>query len=167
MKKIIVILFFFGAFSSCSQRNFTAIAELDNGAIVSMIVSPMFGFHSDWERRIVVEHNGERIEKELFEDTGWWRGSNLYRHISGAYVIHEGQMGCFGFSIEPLEFELASTISCEKVVKDTGLDKGQSRFYTEMSYLGIFIETPRSETGNPITFFTANSRTETELPDAL
>ncbi|NIZ62540.1 hypothetical protein DL239_16330 [Sedimentitalea sp. CY04] len=127
----------------------------------------MFGFHSDWTRAISVKYGAKEIQQDLFEDTGWWRGSHLYRHKSGIYVIHEGQNGCFGFTVEPLSFDVRASISCEKSMTARQEISGASQYYTDLIYLGAFSETPNAPDGVPISFVSADERPEAELPDIL
>lgn len=155
------------AVSACSSRTYEATAILPENVTVTYSVQSMFGFHSDWTRQVSVTRDSEEIQQELFEDTGWWRGSHLYRHTSGIYVIHEGQAGCFGFTVEPLSFNVRARISCEKregIPQDT---HGASRYYADLVYLGAFIETPNSPDGSPISFLSVDERAEVELPDIL
>lgn len=141
-----------------------AIAELGGGNEVSMRLRPMFSMQSDWTRTLVLLSPSGHFEKELPEDTGWWRGSNLYLHDTGVYVMHEGQAGCVTFTMSPPKIIRAPEISCEKVGGQTG-GEGQSRFYRGMRYLGQFIETAREDVA--VRFIDANEAPEPELPDIL
>lgn len=132
---------------------------------ITMSIWPMQGFHSDWHRKVLITYNGQRISKELFGDTGWWRGSNLYRHISGAYVVHEGQGWCFGFTLEPLEFNRTLEDFCIKGQITKENLNGHSRYYRDLIYLGHFYETWRDEKGIRIRYTTADQTPEVELPD--
>jgi len=127
----------------------------------------MFGIHSDWHRSIAISHNGELIEHDLIGDTGWWRGSHLYRHVSGTYVIHEGQMGCFGFKTSPLTFQITERISCEKQPELQNQAHNASRLYRDLTYLGVFTEYPPESAGDGFQFVPADVAPETELPDIL
>lgn len=153
--------------AACSSRSYEAAAILPENVTVTYSVRPMFGFHSDWTRQVSVTSDGEEIQQELFEDTGWWRGSHLYRHTSGVYVIHEGQNGCFGFTVKPLSFNVQARISCQKRESIPQDDNGDSRYYADLVYLGAFIETPSSPDGSPISFISVDERAEMELPDIL
>lgn len=148
-------------------RSYQATAIPQEGLRITYSVRPMFGFHSDWRRTVSVKHGATEIEQDLFEDTGWWRGSHLYLHKSGAYVIHEGQNGCFGFEVEPLSFDVQAQISCEKNMTTRQREDGASRYYRDLIYLGAFIETPNSPEGSPIRYVPAADKPETELPDIL
>ena len=146
-------------------RSFHAKATLDSGPEITMSISSMFGLHSDWTRQVSVEYSGERISKELISDTGWWRGSNLYRHTSGAYVIHEGQGWCFSFTLEPLEFDTTPEVSCIKNTIAHETLGTASPYYKDISYLGHFIEISRHSDGQRIGFTIADQAPEPELPD--
>lgn len=167
--KISLLLMAFSLFavSACSSRTYEATAILPENVTVTYFMQSMFGFHSDWTRQVRVTHDGEEIQQDLFEDTGWWRGSHLYRHTSGIYVIHEGQTGCFGFTVEPLSFDVRGRISCEKREDIPQDADGSSQYYADLVYLGAFIETPHSADGSPISFLSADERPEAELPDIL
>lgn len=141
----------------------TAIPEPDLQITIS--IRPMQGLHSDWYRKVSVVYNDEKISKDLLQDTGWWRGSNLYRHTSGAYVIHEGQGWCFGITLEPLEFDTRLGSSCLKDEVTTGTIDGHSLYYRDFIYLGHFYETWRDEEGVRIRYSEARLTPEIELPD--
>ncbi len=146
-------------------RSYHAKATLVSGPEITILIAPMFGLHSEWTRQVSVEYNGEWVSKELMSDTGWWRGSNLYRHTSGAYVIHEGQGWCFSFTLEPLEFDTTPNISCLKnTIVHASLGK-ESPYYQDMSYLGRFIENSYHSDGQRISFTLADQAPELELPD--
>ena len=102
------------ALSACSSE-YISVANLHGSATVSMSVTPMIGIHSDWNRAFTVNDSDTTASIDLFEDTGWWRGSHLYLHSSGTYVVHEGQNGCFGFTLDPVSFEVRTSISCAKM----------------------------------------------------
>ncbi len=125
----------------------------------------MQGIHSDWHRKVTVNYNGEQISKNLFGDTGWWRGSNLYRHISGFYVVHEGQGGCFGFTVDPLEFKTSLDDSCIKGHFKINILNGYSLYYRDLIYLGHFYETSQDKNDVRIRYSTARQTSEIELPD--
>jgi len=167
--------------SACSS-GYVATANLHGSATVSMSVAPMFGFHSDWNRELTINDGDTAASIDLFEDTGWWRGSHLYLHSSGTYVVHEGQNGCFGFTLEPVSFDARVSISCAKMA-DTAIrlsaDSPElngyptSRYYVGLFYIGRFVEADqipelrdtRAET--PIVFQTHEQQAEPELPEIL
>ncbi len=164
---LLLTVFILSAMAACSSRSYEATAILPENVTVTYSVQPMFGFHSDWTRQVSVTRDGEEVQQELFEDTGWWRGSHLYRHASGVYVIHEGHAGCFGFTVKPLSFNVRARISCEKREGIPQDAHGASRYYADFDYLGAFIETPNSPDGSPISFLSVDERAEVELPDIL
>lgn len=165
------LLLLFGC--SPVDNTYYATATLKEGLIVTMSVTPLFSLQSDWERRIKIRDGHSVITQELFPDTGWWRGSNLYRHKSGAYVIHEGQIGCIVFTKKPLAFKIARSFSCErqqaKTVQEQNLKlhgkRPKSMCYKDMTYLGSFIETPSNTL--KIIFVGYERHIENYLPDSL
>lgn len=167
MTKWIVLLGILIAGFAFYPRSYQATAILQEGLNITYSVRPMFGFHSDWTRVVSVKQGATEIQQELFEDTGWWRGSHLYLHKSGAYVIHEGQAGCFGFEVEPLSFDVRERISCEKNMANQQREDGASLYYSDLIYLGVFVETPNSVEGSPIRYIPAAEKPEAELPDIL
>jgi len=77
----------------------TVSAELEDSIKVSMTLKPAFmtyaiGLHSDYHRDLRVNTKSRTKSKSLFMDTGWWRGSQLYRAKDGSVILHEGQNGC-------------------------------------------------------------------------
>jgi len=86
VKKWIVLLVLLNLAIACYPRSYKATAIPQEGLVITYTVKPMFGIHSDWTRAVTVKHGSAEIQTDLFEDTGWWRGSNLYRHKSGDYV---------------------------------------------------------------------------------
>lgn len=149
-------------FWPCSHH---ARATFDSGLEITMSITPMLGLHSEWTRQVSVEYNGERISKELMSDTGWWRGSNLYRHTSGAYVIHEGQGWCFSFTLEPLEFDTTPRVSCLKNTISHQASGKMSPYYQDLTYLGRFIEKSHHRDVQRFSFTLADQAPELELPD--
>ena len=174
MRSLIFILIG-AAVAGCASEDHRAQIKLSDEVLVSLIVSPMFGLHSDWHRKLVIETPAGALKSDLFEDTGWWRGSNLYRHSSGIYVLHEGQVGCVLFRTEPPELVRDPSISCDKTdVPDTHdalqiavstMEFPASRFYSDLQYIGQFVETPLRQ--NPISFIGADEQPEKELPDIM
>ena len=147
-----------------------------------MSVTPMFGFHSDWNRKLTIDDGETTVSIELSPDTGWWRGSHLYIHRSGTYVVHEGQMGCFGFTLDPAPFEVRSPVSCVKTTEAaTRLSAEGSEFrgfpasnyYSGLFYVGRFVEAAsvpnlrKEQSETPIVFQTHEQQTEPELPEVL
>ena len=146
-------------------RVYEATATPQGDLHITISIWPMQGIHSDWNRKVSVVYNGERISKDLFGDTGWWRGSNLYRHISGSYVVHEGQGWCFGFTLKPLEFDRTLEESCVKSQSAKSTLDGQSLYSRDLIYLGHFYKTWRDEDGVRIRYSEANRTPEVELRD--
>lgn len=149
-------------------RIYHAKALLENDAEVTLSISPMIGIHSDWDRKLTVSYKGKYIQRNIDPDSGWWRGSNLYQHISGAYIIHEGQVGCISFTLKPLAFISAEKDSC---IKNKALvrhgENQNSLYYDDMIYLGHFYETGRDKEGMRVRFKDFRQSPEPELPDIL
>lgn len=184
MKKVLKTLWPFGAFfvlATCSP-DYEARTVLAGNATATLSVSALFGIHSDWRRSFTISDDGKSVSLDLFEDTGWWRGSHLYLHSSGAYVVHEGQLGCFGFSVKPLSFDVSAPVSCVKIPEAAARFASQnaelqgypsSKFYPGLYYIGRFIEVravpelreTRRETA--IVFQSFDAQSEPELPEAL
>ncbi|MDQ2088974.1 hypothetical protein [Marimonas arenosa] len=165
----------------CSP-NHEADAKLAGGATATMSVRAMLGIHSDWHRKFTIGDGRASVSIDLFEDTGWWRGSNLYLHSSGTYVVHEGQNGCFGFTLEPVSFDVRTSISCVKVPGNalSLSDEGPalngypaSNYYVDLFYIGRFVEAGRipelreTRAEAPIVFQTYEQHAEPELPEIL
>ncbi|SMO58812.1 hypothetical protein SAMN06265221_104314 [Paracoccus laeviglucosivorans] len=135
----------------------------------------MWSLQSDWHRSLLISGPDASEEIELQTDTGWWRGSNLYVHKSGVYVLHEGQGGCTYFTISPPAFVAGNGISCEKsggplqlepaVAQVTGAEASKSQFYADLFYIGRFEET--SQGGRRIRFIDVAEQREIELPDTM
>jgi len=148
-------------------RVHTATAMPEAGLAITFSIWPLPSLHSDWHREVSIEHRGERINKRLFEDTGWWRGSSLYVNKSAVYVINEGQAGCFSFATEPLGFVSVPDGVCTKR-SSSGRDGDQgSQYYRDLTFLGHFDETYGDPEGVRLRFLDADQITEVELPDAL
>ncbi|MGR3823810.1 MAG: hypothetical protein ACU0A5_14675 [Salipiger marinus] len=173
MRALIVFALAFAA--ACSRDEHSAVVSFYPETEVAMSVRGMWSLQSDWHRSLLLSGPEGSEEIELPDDTGWWRGSNLYFHKSGIYVLHEGQGGCIYFSISPPAFLADSSISCEKssglvqpkpdVVPGVGLDASRSRFYKDLFYLGRFAES--FQDGPRIAFIDAAEQQESELPDPM
>ncbi|KXF90307.1 hypothetical protein AT574_12085 [Phaeobacter inhibens] len=131
----------------------------------------MFSLQSDWHRTLIVERGGETISRELFEDTGWWRGSNLYLAEAGLFVLDEGQNGCIAFRLDPLRFgdkaarchKRRQTLANKEI---SGRDDNtRSYVYPGMRYLGRFAETLDDRAR--VEFISAEETPEIRLPDPL
>jgi hypothetical protein len=163
------------AVAGCKPETHHAQIDFEGGASVALIVSPMFSLQSDWQRKLLIEALSGSLEIDLHEDTGWWRGSNLYHHSSGVYVLHEGQAGCVLFRVSPPALVRDAEISCDKTDHTTDDDTVQvgnslagfpaSKFYSDFQYIGTFMETPQGP--EAISFFGADEQAEAELPDTL
>jgi hypothetical protein len=174
MRKVIFLLIG-AAVVGCIPETHHAQIDVEGGASVAIIVSPMFSLQSDWQRKLLIEAPTGSLETDLFEDTGWWRGSNLYRHSSGVYVLHEGQAGCVLFRVSPPALARDTEISCDKTDYTTDDDPVQvgnslagfpaSKFYSDFQYIGTFMETPQGQ--EAISFFGADEQAEAQLPDIL
>ena len=148
----------------------SASARLQDGS-VSMTITPMFGWHSDWNRFLELRGEDGVLRRELFGDTGWWRGSHLYALPDGPYVLHEGQNGCSAFTLTPPAW-VSAGVSCRKrehplPPTPAGDRAPASRFYEGLIYLGRFDE-GRGD-APPISFRPAAEmpEPEPELPDPL
>ncbi|MEX0302114.1 MAG: hypothetical protein AB3N24_06795 [Leisingera sp.] len=159
--------------AACNNRTHTARADLGAGKRVSMSVWAMFVIHSDWHRQLRISDGLKSETVRLDGDTGWWRGSNLYLHSSGLYVLHEGQAGCFSFDLNLVRAEQSGPIPCRKASGVSTPEQPpsmngypQSQFYENLYYIGHFYETARN--GGQRVFFTPHARTaEPELPEVL
>ncbi|MGN7868223.1 hypothetical protein [Paracoccus sp. 22332] len=168
---VLVVAFVAG----CSPESHRATASLPYGGEVEMSVRGMWSLQSDWHRSLLVSGPKGSEEIELQTDTGWWRGSNLYAHKSGVYVLHEGQGGCIYFTISPPAFVSGNGISCEKsggpvrleppLAHVAGAEVSKSQFYADLFYIGHFEET--SEELRRVRFVDAAEQPEIELPDTM
>jgi len=169
------------ALSACSSE-YTSVANLHGSATVSMSVTPMFGIQSDWNRTLTISDGDTTASIDLLEDTGWWRGSHLYLHSSGTYVVHEGQNGCFSFTLEPVSFDARTSISCAKMADTAARPSADSpelneypasKYYVGLFYVGRFVEAGRvselrdTRAEAPIVFQTYELQAEPELPEIL
>ncbi|MFV0475647.1 MAG: hypothetical protein ACK5MQ_15790 [Pikeienuella sp.] len=154
--------------AACSGEG-EATATLPGGGVVVMSVGSMFGLGGDWVRALAVGSAHDVATTDLVDDTGWWRGSNLYLHGSGVFVLHEGQAGCIAFRPVPAAFVAAPEGACEKTAPPARAGRAggppPSRFYAGLDYLGRFAETQDKEA--PIRFIPAAEEPEPELPDIL
>lgn len=143
----------------------TAIPQAD--LEITFTIWPLPFLHNVWRREVSIEYRSEDVKARLFDDGGWWRGSSLYQHISGVYVIHEGQNGCFAFTIEPIEFVSVPDGVCTKRNSfERDGDQG-SQYYNDLTFLGHFDKTYRDPEGVRLRFLEADEIAEVELPEAL
>lgn len=151
------------------RPEYTASADLAGGANVTMTVRGIFCLQSDWMRSLRVEQNGESVSIELCDDTGWWRGSNLYRSRSGAYVLDESQAGCKAFMIDPPSFLVSAGALCDRSpgvpVTVPKFDSTKSKTYPALYYLGRFVEVRGGKRG--VRFHIATEEAERMLPSPL
>jgi hypothetical protein len=127
-------------------RVHVAEAVLDGGERVALRLRPMVSLHSDWHRDLIVRDADGRRRIRLFEDTGWWRGSQLYRRPDGALVLDEGQAGCILLS------DVAGPTGCPVA--------------TGCTYRGRFDERTARD-GNRVMFQGPEDAPEIDLPAAL
>lgn len=146
---------------------YRATATPQSGLEITLSIRPMRSLQSDWHREITISYNGEQISQDLLGDTGWWRGSNLYRHVSGAYLLHEGQAGCVGLTLEPLAFDMGLAAECSQSRPPSRPVEGHSPYYTNLIYLGHFYETWRDPEGVRLKFSDPGQTAEIKLPDPL
>lgn len=174
MRKVVFLLIG-AAVAGCKSETHQAQIDVEDGASVALMVSPMFSLQSGWHRKLWIEAPTGSLQIDLAEDTGWWRGSNLYHHSSGVYVLHEGQAGCVLFRVSPPALARNAEISCDKTDQYKDDDTVQasnslagfpaSKFYSDFQYMGTFMEPPQGR--ERISFFGADERAEAELPDIL
>ena len=175
MRKPLVLLCLLTLVAGCLPEKQLATVPLAGGAEVTMRVRGMFGLHRDWSRTLQVNAPQGSVELALADDTGWWRGSNLYLWKAGVYVLHEGQGGCVQFRIDPPVFPAGQSDVCDR--NRAGADDMSSmrhgpmsfgpvsRFYPGLIYLGRFAE--GSDKRSPLRFIGADEAPEMELPDIL
>lgn len=153
--------------AACWPRARHTTATLPGDVTLTMTIRPLWGWHADWSRSLTVATPDGTSTHPLLDDTGWWRGSNLYRHTSGAHVLHEGQAGCIILTADPAAAR--PLVSCDKtaIPDDAAPVSGYppSRFYADLAYIGQFVETPDADAS--VSFIPADQRPEAELPDIL
>lgn len=151
------------------RPEYTASADIAGGAAVTMTVRGMFSMQSDWMRSLRVEQNGESVSIDLGADTGWWRGSNLYRSQRGVYVLDEGQAGCKAFMIDPPRFLVSAGALCDRSpgvpIAEPKSDSTRSKIYPALEYLGRFVEARNGTRG--VRFLTAVKEAERLLPPPI
>lgn len=155
-------------------KTYTATAQFAGDVEISLSLRPMFGWHSDWYRRLHVISPAISSTHDLFGDTGWWRGSNLYLHSSGSFILHEGQAGCLVFDALPSMNRPKPVVTCKKTVGKPrpwpSVDKlpqgaMPSALFDDLAYLGHFAEGGGEDP--PLRFIPAADGPEPELPDPL
>ncbi|MQY41561.1 hypothetical protein GG681_02830 [Epibacterium sp. SM1969] len=141
--------------SGCGSEQSASVA-LGNGLHVNMALRSMFSLQSDWHRTLTISHDNTQITRELAADTGWWRGSNLYR-AGDLYILDEGQNGCIAFRLSPLEFDDAAA-KCSERRAAVAEPK-----YEGLTYLGTFSEI--NDGATHLAYQTADEAPERRLPD--
>lgn len=168
---VVVLAVFALIWTPSAQKERTAIVDIGDGIVISMRLRPMFSLQSDWHRTLGLRSSSATLKTQLSEDTGWWRGSNLYRHEAGIYILDEGQGGFVSFTISPLKLVTTPKIFCttSEVETENGAEPelaGEpSQFYCGVRYLGQFAETRRGDVA--IRFIPASEAAEQELPEML
>lgn len=175
IRLICLLLLLAAPLTACRAVASKATADLPGRISVTISVRPMAGWHSDWHRTLTLTTADGTTSQPLLEDTGWWRGSTLYLHVSGALVLHEGQAGCILLPPPPVTADGGPAISCDRAdpARIAQTPEGQpgpsgfppSRFYRDLFYIGHFAETPDAE--EAITFLPHDRHPEPELPDIL
>lgn len=152
----------------CYDESFVS-ADILDGVTVTMAVQPIFSLQSDWTRRLTVKDGEASVTVELFEDTGWWRGSNLYVTLSGDFVLDEGQTGCFVFHRAPLEYmprQDCKNYGHVRSAPPNPIELAEvfplSHFWAGLFYVGAFVEVPGAE--GPVQFRGFRERAEVQLP---
>lgn len=122
-----------------------ASAKLDGTTTLTLVAYPLGGFHSDWRRGYEISDGQSTVTIDAFEDTGWWRGSALFRDETGAYFIDDG-IDYFFFSVCPpevLERLPATPLSaCEGSGLLDGIASHRETPSPNLTYLGTFYERP-------------------------
>ncbi|PHO02651.1 hypothetical protein CSC82_19265 [Rhodobacteraceae bacterium 4F10] len=126
---------------------------LEEGRHIEMSLTSLISLQADWERYLTIFDEKHEVQVELLSDTGWWRGSSLYLHRSGLYVLNEGQGGCVVFQASPPQILHGYSHLCNKTPIDTersGLNFSSdgctpSRHYTDLCFLGLFFEAQGAE----------------------
>lgn len=145
-----------------------AIAKLNHTAQANVSIKGMFSLQSDWHRTFTIKNNGRSIARKLIQDTGWWRGSQLYSTEDGLYILDEGQGGCLAFRLDPLEFDdraakCATRRSAAPVrMTSNAPERLASHVYPGLVYLGRFSEIHGDHAG--LEFFIADTTPEITLP---
>lgn len=133
----------------------------------------LFSLQSDWDRHLTVSDGEKRIRVELLSDTGWWRGSSLYRYESDIYVLHEGQGGCVVFQFNPLKTLQGYSYLCDRMRSNEAIEATTfdteacrpSRHCSDLCFIGLFFEANGSEDELQFNWFTTQN--EPLLPSSL
>jgi hypothetical protein len=147
LRTLILSLLFISILAACrDEYNQTVIVE--EGRHVQMSLTGLLSFQYDWDRYLTISDSDKKIRVALMSDTGWWRGSSLYRYKSGAYVLNEGQGGCIFFQCYTLEALQGYSHLCDRMptaerqsaLNITSESCTPSRHYSDLCFLGLFFE---------------------------
>jgi hypothetical protein len=158
MFKRLLALFFCLCMTGCYSDRTIAWESPGVGVRLEMVLSPVWSLQSDWERTLTIVAPGGSASLHLFQDTGWWRGSNLYDGGQGTWVLDEGQLGCVSIVLDP---PAVATAPCPERASDEG--SASLRFET-FKFVGYFSEGSRKDEPR---FVDRIERAETILPDEL
>jgi|29_taG_2_1085357.scaffolds.fasta_scaffold09778_1 hypothetical protein len=170
MRTLILPLMFPVVLTACQgEHNRTVIIE--DGRHVKMSLTSLFSLQYDWDRQLTISDRKREIQIELTSDTGWWRGSSLYRHRSGVYVLNEGQGGCIVFQFNPLETlggyshfcDRKPTFEKQSAVSSNVETCTPSRHYADLCFLGLFFEAEGLEAA--LQFNWSDTQDEPLLPE--
>lgn len=148
----------------------TKTVTIAEGYRVEMSLSDLMSLQSDWKRYLTISDEEQSIRIELLSDTGWWRGSSLYIHKSGAYVLNEGQGGCVVFQTSPLQILKDHSNLCDRMavaseqsgLSFTSIRCTRSRHYSDLCFLGLFFEA--EDLANVMEFNWSDAQREPLLP---
>lgn len=157
------------ALTACRGEHSKTVT-IREGFHIEMSLSGLISRQFDWERYLTVFDDEGTVRVELLSDTGWWRGSSLYLHKSGAYVLNEGQGGCVVFQSSPPEILKGYSHFCNRRPVDTEqsnlnfqLDNcTPSQHYVDLCFMGLFFEAEDLE--NKLEFNWSDTQREPLLP---
>ena len=122
-----------------------ATAELGGRSTLMLRAYPLFGHHNDWSRSYVISDGESSVTIEAFEDTGWWRGSALFKDATGAYFIDDG-FDFFFFSVCPLkvlkQLPIEPLPDCDGAESIKGVPSPRTFPSSKLTYTGTFFERP-------------------------
>ena len=156
--------------AACTD-GYSATANLNDGSQATITLSAIFSLQSDWDRKLTIHSSDGDLSLDLFTDTGWWRGSNLYLSREGFYVLNEGQLGCYFFTTKPPREAHVALNPCDNAFATSRESQDSlggypaSHFYPNLFYVGRFDEDPRSEW--PAVFLSSAIAPEKRLPDEM
>lgn len=172
MRPSFVLFILLSLMAGCQSEHRETV-ELGGGKSLTMSIMDLFSLQSDWERSLTISSSEQHLTVNLFSDTGWWRGSSLYLHKSGRYVLQEGQVGCTVFQFSPPELVTNSRAYCvrkdpsEEPRSDSDSWSGfiQSRHYRDLYFIGLFFEANGAE--KVLQFNPASQQVEPLMPSPL